>query len=163
MMSVKIIVDWVNAYGSPIHIMDNEMLSIPFVADLDGKMYLSFFVYYIAGAYGNGEKKTMIRCIYYVNPRKLDKDIVCKDVKHCEYIPDIKLFQRFNIPENILKDMDKYDSLVDITDQILNNSEDMKKQVNRYADYFCACVSDQLKSYYWKYGKKYFTWLNSLL
>lgn len=59
--------------------------------------------------------------------------------------------------------MDKYDSLVDITDQILNNSEDMKKQVNRYADYFCACVSDQLKSYYWKYGKKYFTWLNSLL
>ena len=84
-------------------------------------------------------------------------------MKHCEYIPDIKLFQRFNIPENILKDMDKYDSLVDITDQILNNSEDMKKQVNRYADYFCACVSDQLKSYYWKYGKKYFTWLNSLL
>jgi hypothetical protein len=40
MMSVKRIVDWVNAYGSPIHIMDNEMLSIPFVADLDGKMYM---------------------------------------------------------------------------------------------------------------------------
>ena len=57
----------------------------------------------------------------------------------------------------------KNNSLKSLYRSLLNNSEDMKKQVNRYADYFCACVSDQLKSYYWKYGKKYFTWLNSLL
>lgn len=42
MMSVKRIVDWVNAYGSPIHIMDNEMLSIPLLQTWMGKCICLF-------------------------------------------------------------------------------------------------------------------------
>ena len=49
MKTIKEIIELVNSYGLPIQIMDNESLSIPFVAEVKGKLYLTFFVYYLQG------------------------------------------------------------------------------------------------------------------
>lgn len=42
MKTIKEIIELVNSYGLPIQIMDNESLSIPFVAEVKGKLYLTF-------------------------------------------------------------------------------------------------------------------------
>ncbi len=163
MKTIKEIIKQVNSYELPIKIMDNESLSIPFIAEMDDKLYLAFFVYHMQGAYGDRDKKVMVRCVYYINPDDIDDIRVRKVENSCNAIPDIDLFSRENISEEMVDAANRYDFLVDLTDDILKDSNDKKEKANLYADYFCADVNDQLKAFYWKYGKKYFKWLNSLL
>ncbi|RHV78845.1 hypothetical protein DXB01_08670 [Clostridium sp. OF10-22XD] len=163
MKTIKEIIELVNSYNLPIQIMDNESLSIPFVSEVKGKLYLTFFVYYLQGAYGNAKRKVMVRCVYYINPKDLDDILERKVLNNCEDEPDINLFNRHNIPKDVINNTNKYDFLVDLTDEILTNPENIKEKIILYADYFCACVNNQLKAVYWQYGRTYFEWLNSLL
>ena len=148
MKTIKEIIELVNSYGLPIQIMDNESLSIPFVAEVKGKLYLTFFVYYLQGAYGNTKRKVMVRCVYYINPKNLDDILERKVLNNCEDEPDINLFNRHNIPKDVINNTNKYDFLVDLTDEILTNPENIKEKIILYADYFCACVNNQLKAVY---------------
>ena len=99
----------------------------------------------------------------YINPKNLDDILERKVLNNCEDEPDINLFNRHNIPKDVINNTNKYDFLVDLTDEILTNPENIKEKIILYADYFCACVNNLLKAVYWQYGRTYFEWLNSLL
>lgn len=101
-------------------------------------------------------------CILYKS-ENLDDILERKVLNNCEDEPDINLFNRHNIPKDVINNTNKYDFLVDLTDEILTNPENIKEKIILYADYFCACVNNQLKAVYWQYGRTYFEWLNSLL
>ena len=161
MKTIKEIIELVNTHQLPVRVMDNESLSVPFIAELDGKMYVTFFLYHVQGAYGNAGKKAMVRCVYYINPDDLKDIVEYKTLNDAYEGSDEVIFKGVNVSQEVLDDTNKYDALMDLTDSILKKPE--KTKVNLYGQYFEAYVSGQLKIFYRNYGRTYFKWLSSLL
>lgn len=163
MGSVVKIMDKLNEMGSPIEIMDNESFSIPFVSERDGKMYLTLFSYTSQFDFDKMSENVSLSNIFYINPNDITEYVV-KDAKNIQLTDEkIALFSRDNEKIEEMSVADKYRRLVELTDEIIGNSGDLKRIVIEYADIVSNFVSKELEPYYLALGNDYFMWLNGLL
>lgn len=163
MGSVVKIMEKINETGSPIEIMDNESFSIPFISEQDGKMCLTLFSFTSQFDFGDANEKITVMNIFYINPNDTSEYAV-RDAQEVRLTDErIALFSRNNGETEKMPAADKYSRLVELTDEIIHNSGDLKKTVSEYADIISDFVSKKLEPYYLALGHEYFLWLNSLL
>lgn len=162
MNSIEEIVEWINSENSPVQIMDNESWSVPMIIQRNNKMVVAMFVYSHTKIYGNEPYRYYVRRIYYIDPKNIHNVDMCKveTLSGHEILPD--LFIKDDIPEEVVKDKEKYQKLVKLTDEIIRKPANVNMLLAGYSDYFCAFVSDELMQYYLHFGKMYFTWLSNL-
>ena len=147
MGSIVKIIEKLNEIGSPIEIMDNESFSIPFISEQDGKMCLTLFSFTTQFDFGNMNEKTTVSSIYYINPNDISEYIV-KDAQNIQPTNEsIALFSRRNREVEKMPAADKYSRLVELTDEIITNSGDLKKTVAEYADIISNLASEELEPY----------------
>ena len=162
MNSIEEIVEWINSENSPVQIMDNESWSVPMIVQRNNKTVVAMFVYSLKKVYGSGTYRYYVRRIYYIDPKNIHNVDMCKveTVSGHEILPG--LFIKDDIPEEVVKDKEKYQKLVKLTDEIIRKPANVNILLARYSDYFCAFVSGELMQYYLHFGKMYFTWLSNL-
>lgn len=162
MNSIEEIVEWINSENSPVQIMDNESWSVPMIVQRNNKTVVAMFVYSLKKVYGSGTYRYYVRRIYYIDPKNIHNVDMCKveTVSGHEILPG--LFIKDDIPEEVVKDKEKYQKLVKLTDEIIRKPANVNMLLARYSDYFCAFVSEELMQYYLHFGKMYFTWLSNL-
>ncbi len=163
MGSVVKIIEKLNEMGSPIEIMDNESFSVPFISEQGEKMYLTLFSFTSQFGFGDVDKKNIVSTVFYINPNNIS-EYIAKDVQDIRLTDEkIALFSRSNEELEKISEVDKYNRLVELTDEIIANSGDLKKNVFEYADTISNYVSNDLAPYYLALGHDYFMWLNSLI
>ena len=162
MNSIEEIVEWINSENSPVQIMDNESWSVPMIVQRNNKTVVAMFVYSLKKVYGSGTYRYYVRRIYYIDPKNIHNVDMCKveTVSGHEILPG--LFIKDDIPEEVVKDKEKYQKLVKLTDEIIRKPANVNMLLARYSDYVCAFVSEELMQYYLHFGKMYFTWLSNL-
>lgn len=163
MSSVVRIIEELNEVGFPIEIMDNESFSIPFISEQDGKMCLVLFSYTSQFDFKEKSEQITVNNVFYINPNNTSeyttrnaKDILLTDER-------IALFSNKNEKISKMSTIDQYKRLVELTDEIIVHSGDMKKTVSEYADIISGFVGNELEPYYLALGHDYFMWLNSLI
>lgn len=163
MDSVVKIIEKLNGIGSPIEIMDNESFSIPFISEQDGKMCLTLFSYTSQFDFSEMNEKTTVSNIFYINPNNISEYVVknAQDVRLTD--ETITLFSKDNEEFEKISVADQYRRLVELTDEIIANSGDLKRIVSEYANIISDFVSKELVPYYLALGHDYFLWLNSLI
>lgn len=163
MGSVVRIIEELNGIESPIEIMDNESFSIPFISEQDGKMCLVLFSYTSQFNFREKSEKVTVSNIFYINPNNVSEYVV-RDAQDVQLTDEkISLFSRENEKLGEMSAADKYRRLVELTDEIIANTGNLKKTVSEYADIISGFVGKELESYYLALGHDYFLWLNSLI
>ncbi len=163
MGSVVKILEKLNEAGSPIEIMDNESFSVPFISEQNGRIYLVLFSFTSQFSFNDMSEKTTVDKVFYINPNDISEYIV-KDAQDIQLTDEkLILFSRNSDGSEGISSAEKYNRLVELTDEIIANSGDLKRIVSEYADIFSNYVSDELAPYYLTLGHDYFLWLNSLI
>lgn len=163
MGSVVKILEKLNEAGSPIEIMDNASFSVPFISEQNGKMYLVLFSFTSQFSFSDMSEKITVDKVFYINPNDISEYIV-KDAQDIQLTDErLTLFSRNRDGSEGISSAEKYNRLVELTDEIIANSGDLKRIVSEYADIFSNYVSAELVPYYLALGHDYFLWLNSLI
>lgn len=75
----------------------------------------------------------------------------------------LNLFSRNSDGSEGISSTEKYNRLVELTDEIIANTGDLKSIVSEYANTISNYVTAELVPYYLALGRDYFLWLNSLI